>query len=160
MFVSPNITTSDSISSKIVSSSDYETLTVTSGTYRYLDNSNSYVDLLSSLKLITGDRDTGFELVASKKYYTGSTTVLNEEYANIAGYWDEASGNSIIRLKAKRIGLYTGAYYSPNGDYSVEQVTVTSSGVVIAGTLTVNGNTIINGTTKPLQTPNTDECLS
>jgi hypothetical protein len=155
MLLSPNITTSDSIAAKVVFPTDYEILTVSSGTYRYIDNGGAYVDLSSSLKTITGDRDTGFELVASKKYHFATTeSILNEEYANIAGYWDQGANQSVVRLKAQKISIYTGGFYDYK-DYSVEQLTVTSSGVVIAGNLTVNGyTTTVNSTTVTIDDKN------
>jgi len=144
MLVSPNVTTSDSLASKVVLPTDYETLTVTSGTYRYINNGGDYVDLVSSLKTITGDRDSGFELIANKKYHSGLTDyVFAEEYALIAGYWDESSSQSVVQIKSKKFVVSGGGYTDVNTD----RLTVTSAGVVVAGTLTVNGNTIINGTT-------------
>jgi hypothetical protein len=140
MLVSPNITTSDSISAKIVIPTDHETLTVTSGTYRYINNGGDYIDLVSSLKTVTGDRDTGFELVASKKYHSGvSETILAEETALIAGYWDESSSKSIVKIKAEIFTL--------SGQYT-DYITATSSGTTIHGDLTVNGTTTtVNSTT-------------
>ena len=140
MLVSPNITTSDSISAKIVIPTDHETLTVTSGTYRYINNGGDYIDLVSSLKTVTGDRDTGFELVASKKYHSGVTeTILAEETALIAGYWDESASKSIIKIKAEIFTL---------SGQSTDYITATSSGTTIHGDLTVNGTTTtVNSTT-------------
>jgi hypothetical protein len=140
MLVSPNITTSDSISAKIVIPTDHETLTVTSGTYRYINNGGDYIDLVSSLKTVTGDRDTGFELVASKKYHSGvSETILAEETALIAGYWDESSSESVVKVKAERFVL--------SGQYT-DYITSTASGTTIHGDLTVNGyTTTVNSTT-------------
>ena len=143
MLISPNITTSDSIAAKVIFPSEAETLTVTSGTYRYIQSEltgPTYVDLISSLKIITGDRDTGFELVASKKYHSGVTeTILAEETALIAGYWDESSSKSIITVKAEIFTL--------SGQYT-DYITATSSGTTIHGDLTVNGTTTtVNSTT-------------
>lgn len=140
MYVSPNITTSDSIASKVVLPTDYETLTVTSGIYRYINNGGDYIDLLSSLKITTGDRDTGFELVASKKYHSGLTdTIFAEDYALIAGYWDESSSESVVQIKAERF-ILSGVY--------TDFITATSSGLTIHGNLTVNGTTTtVNSTT-------------
>ena len=148
MLVSPNITTSDSISAKIVLPSEAETLTVTSGIYRYIQSEltgPTYIDGTSSLKIVTGDRDTGFELVASKKYHSGiSDYIIGEEYALIAGYWDESSSQSIIQIKSKKFVVSGGG----TTDVNTDRLTIDYDGVVIAGNLTVNGTTTtVNSTT-------------
>jgi hypothetical protein len=140
MLISPNITTSDSISAKIVIPTDHETLTVTSGTYRYINNGGDYIDLTSSVKIVTGDRDTGFELIASKKRHSGvAETILTEDYALVAGYWDESASESVVQVRAERFLL--------SGE-STNYITATSSGTTIHGDLTVNGTTTtVNSTT-------------
>lgn len=145
MLVSPNITTSDSISAKVVIPTDYETLTFTSGIYRYINNGGDYIDLSSSLKTITGDRDTGFELTAGKKYHTGvSDTIFAEEYALIAGYWDESASSSVVQIKSKKFIVSGGG----TTDVNTDRLTIDYNGVVISGNLTVNGTTTtVNSTT-------------
>lgn len=91
MLSRPALSVFDSSSTYLVfPDSDYETTTLTGGTYRYLDASNIYyTNVNSSLKLITGDRSSSFELFANAYSESPNSPVYG---AVISGITDQSLG--------------------------------------------------------------------
>jgi hypothetical protein len=106
MFLTPSLGTSGTNALKILKPTDYETTALSSGEYQYVDNAGNYQNLSAYLNLTSGDREAGFELVSSKKEHLITTsTVLFENYALIAGYYDKYNLRSVIQASAERFAI-------------------------------------------------------
>jgi len=106
MFLNPSLGTSGTNALKILKPTDYETTALSSGEYQYVDNAENYQNLSAYLNLTSGDREAGFELVSSKKEHLITTsTVLFENYALIAGYYDKYNLRSVIQASADRFAI-------------------------------------------------------
>lgn len=94
MVVRPSIGLYDTASTYITfPDADKETTTLSGGQYQYLSGS-TYVNISPSLKLITGDSSTSFELSATLKTVSvGSGTEKISNAAVIAGIFDQTAGN-------------------------------------------------------------------
>jgi len=92
LYSNPSVSTIVQEPSKLLTYSESESLTLSSGEYQYLQNTTSYIKIMSYLQTQVGDSSTSFELVANAEDILVSSGVSsNRDYAMIGGYYNGTS---------------------------------------------------------------------
>ena len=92
LYANPSVSSTVQETSKLLTYSESESLTFSSGEYQYLQNATSYIKTMSYLQTQVGDTSTSFELVANADDILVSSGVSsNRNYAMIGGYYDGTS---------------------------------------------------------------------
>lgn len=154
LYSNPSLSAVVQETSKLVTYSESESITISSGEYQYLQNTTSYKKLSSYMQSQVGDKLTSFEIVSNgENILVSNGAVTSTNYALVGGYYDATSFTSKIVIAADEFRVIPSGFIEPSfpAIYSIKanstNVSVNAdfdATTITTGNFTVGSSTSLN----------------